>query len=95
VSAADPALAATYGSIPDGTMPPGIPGTPGTIVVDPGNRFLYLVMENGVALRYGVGVGRAGFAWVTAGGCVDWQFRPRTAIGGSMTTTRSGKLDLR
>jgi lipoprotein-anchoring transpeptidase ErfK/SrfK len=35
----------------------------GTIVIDPGQRFLYLVMENGSALRYGVGVGRAGFAW--------------------------------
>jgi lipoprotein-anchoring transpeptidase ErfK/SrfK len=36
---------------------------PGTIVVDPGQRFLYLVMENGSAIRYGVGVGREGFAW--------------------------------
>jgi lipoprotein-anchoring transpeptidase ErfK/SrfK len=45
------------------TLPSGIPDTPGTIVVDPGNRFLYFVMENGVALRYGVGVGREGFAW--------------------------------
>jgi lipoprotein-anchoring transpeptidase ErfK/SrfK len=36
---------------------------PGTIVVDPGQRFLYLVGENGSALRYGVGVGRAGFGW--------------------------------
>ena len=34
--------------------------SPGTIVVDPRNRFLYLVMENGEALRYGVGVGKAG-----------------------------------
>ena len=33
---------------------------PGTIVVDPRRRFLYLVMENGKALRYGVGVGKAG-----------------------------------
>lgn len=33
---------------------------PGTLVVDPGRRFLYLVQENGKALRYGVGVGRAG-----------------------------------
>jgi lipoprotein-anchoring transpeptidase ErfK/SrfK len=33
---------------------------PGTLVVDPKNRFLYLVQENGKALRYGVGVGRAG-----------------------------------
>ncbi len=33
---------------------------PGTLVVDPRDRFLYLVQENGMALRYGVGVGRAG-----------------------------------
>lgn len=44
-------------------IPDGIPDEPGTIVVDPKNRFLYLVMENGQALRYGVGVGREGFAW--------------------------------
>ena len=31
---------------------------PGTIVVDPNARFAYLVLENGRALRYGVGVGK-------------------------------------
>jgi lipoprotein-anchoring transpeptidase ErfK/SrfK len=31
---------------------------PGTIVVDTPNRFLYLVLEGGRALRYGVGVGK-------------------------------------
>jgi lipoprotein-anchoring transpeptidase ErfK/SrfK len=36
---------------------------PGTIVVDTPNRFLYLVREGGQAIRYGVGIGRAGFAW--------------------------------
>ena len=36
---------------------------PGTIVIDPQNRFLYLVQGNGRALRYGVGVGRQGFSW--------------------------------
>ncbi len=35
----------------------------GTLIVDPAQRFLYLVLEDGMALRYGVGVGRAGFAW--------------------------------
>jgi len=35
----------------------------GTIVVDPKNRFLYLVQSGGWAIRYGIGVGRAGFAW--------------------------------
>lgn len=36
---------------------------PGTIVVDTGARYLYLVMEGGQALRYGVGIGRDGFTW--------------------------------
>lgn len=31
---------------------------PGTIIVDPAARYAYLVLENGRALRYGVGVGR-------------------------------------
>ena len=31
---------------------------PGTIVVDPSARYAYLVMENGRAMRYGVGVGK-------------------------------------
>ena len=37
--------------------------TPGTIVVDPTQHYLYLVEKNGRALRYGVGVGAAGFSW--------------------------------
>ena len=36
---------------------------PGTLVVDPDHRFLYHVLAYGQAKRYGVGVGRAGFAW--------------------------------
>jgi lipoprotein-anchoring transpeptidase ErfK/SrfK len=36
---------------------------PGTIVVDTAARWLYLIQENGSALRYGIGVGRAGFQW--------------------------------
>ena len=39
------------------------PEIPGTIIVDPDHRFLYLVMPDGQALRYGVGVGRQGFGW--------------------------------
>jgi len=39
------------------------PQPPGTIVVDPGQRFLYLVRPEGRAIRYGIGVGREGFAW--------------------------------
>ena len=35
----------------------------GTIVIDPAHHFLYLVIDNGQAIRYGVGVGRQGFLW--------------------------------
>jgi len=35
----------------------------GTIVVDPHARFLYLVMEGGKAMRYGVGVAKAGLEY--------------------------------
>jgi len=35
----------------------------GTVVVDPDSKFLYLVLEGGYALRYGIGVGREGFGW--------------------------------
>ncbi|WP_367718669.1 L,D-transpeptidase [Nitratireductor sp. GISD-1A_MAKvit] len=35
----------------------------GTIVVDPENRFLYLVMESGKAMRYGIGVAKAGLEY--------------------------------
>jgi lipoprotein-anchoring transpeptidase ErfK/SrfK len=36
---------------------------PGTIVVNTSERRLYLVLQNGQALRYGIGVGRDGFRW--------------------------------
>jgi lipoprotein-anchoring transpeptidase ErfK/SrfK len=36
---------------------------PGTIVIDPRARFLYHLQDGGVAIRYGVGVGRTGFSW--------------------------------
>lgn len=39
------------------------PQKPGTIVIDTGNKFLYLVESGGRALRYGIGVGRPGFLW--------------------------------
>ena len=35
----------------------------GTIIVDPHARFLYLVQSGGKAMRYGIGVGKAGFEW--------------------------------
>ena len=36
---------------------------PGTIIIDTPHFFLYLVMADGKALRYGIGVGRPGFTW--------------------------------
>jgi lipoprotein-anchoring transpeptidase ErfK/SrfK len=45
---------------------------PGTIVVDPRNRFLYLVEKAGKAVRYGVGVGRAGLEFT---GTADIQLK--------------------
>ena len=38
----------------------------GTLIVDTPNTYLYLVLGNGKAMRYGIGVGREGFTW--AGG---------------------------
>jgi lipoprotein-anchoring transpeptidase ErfK/SrfK len=36
---------------------------PGTIVIDTPNTYLYYVLGNGRAVRYGIGVGRDGFRW--------------------------------
>jgi lipoprotein-anchoring transpeptidase ErfK/SrfK len=36
---------------------------PGTIIINTNERFLYVIMGNGHALRYGIGVGRDGFQW--------------------------------
>ncbi|WP_275782954.1 L,D-transpeptidase [Pararhizobium gei] len=36
---------------------------PGTIIVDNSDRRLYHVLGNGLAMRYGVSVGRSGFIW--------------------------------
>jgi lipoprotein-anchoring transpeptidase ErfK/SrfK len=35
----------------------------GTIIIDTPNTFLYYVLANGKAIRYGIGVGREGFTW--------------------------------
>jgi lipoprotein-anchoring transpeptidase ErfK/SrfK len=35
----------------------------GTLIVDTPNTYLYLVLGNGQAMRYGIGVGRDGFTW--------------------------------
>jgi lipoprotein-anchoring transpeptidase ErfK/SrfK len=46
---------------------------PGTIVVHTGERRLYLVLRNGKAMRYSVGVGRHGRQW-TGGTAIQGKF---------------------
>ncbi|MDH3196568.1 MAG: L,D-transpeptidase [Hyphomicrobiales bacterium] len=48
---------------------------PGTIIIDPQAKYLYLVQDGGLARRYGVGVGREGFGWsgtVKVGRKAEW-----------------------
>ncbi|OJF91704.1 L,D-transpeptidase family protein [Pararhizobium antarcticum] len=45
---------------------------PGTIIVDTADRFLYLIQADGSAMRYGVGIGREGFAW-SGRGVIQWK----------------------
>jgi lipoprotein-anchoring transpeptidase ErfK/SrfK len=48
---------------------------PGTIVIDTQNKFLYFVLKNNQAIRYGVGVGKEGFGWsgvVKVGRKAEW-----------------------
>ena len=52
----DPSMFRTQVTDPTGEAP-------GTIVVNTGERHLYLVLEGGQAIRYGVGIGRDGFTW--------------------------------
>src|SRR5579871_3673217 len=35
----------------------------GTIIIDTAHTFLYLTLGHGMAMRYGIGVGRQGFTW--------------------------------
>jgi lipoprotein-anchoring transpeptidase ErfK/SrfK len=90
----DPQFRRTVVSDPTGQKP-------GTIVIDPKARYLYLVLNNGKAIRYGVGVGREGFQW--NGTAVihnkqawpDWyppkeMFMRQPEIKKAMTTLQSG-----
>jgi len=45
---------------------------PGTVVVDTPSRLLYVVEPGGTAMRYGVGIGREGFAW-QGDGVIHWR----------------------
>lgn len=48
---------------------------PGTIIINTQTRFLYFIMPDGKAMRYGIGVGRDGFRWTgnaTIGRKAEW-----------------------
>jgi lipoprotein-anchoring transpeptidase ErfK/SrfK len=51
------------GPIPRSTVTYSGNHAPGTVVINTSERRLYLVLGNGQALRYGIGVGRVGFTW--------------------------------
>jgi lipoprotein-anchoring transpeptidase ErfK/SrfK len=65
---------------------------PGTIVVETANRFLYFTLPFGKALRYGVAIGREGFAW--AGNAqVEWKGRWPTWTPPAEMIERDPKLE--
>jgi lipoprotein-anchoring transpeptidase ErfK/SrfK len=65
---------------------------PGTLVVDTANRFLYFVLPFGEAIRYGVAIGREGFAW--AGNAkVEWKGRWPTWTPPKEMIERDKKLE--
>lgn len=48
---------------------------PGTIIINSRQHFLYYVLGDGKAIRYGIGVGREGFGWkgtVSVGRKAEW-----------------------
>lgn len=50
-------------AIPKTTVSYSGPENPGTIIINTAERRLYYVLDNGRAMRYGIGVGRVGFTW--------------------------------
>jgi lipoprotein-anchoring transpeptidase ErfK/SrfK len=54
---------AAMSSIPREIVPYSGREAAGTIIVNSPERRLYLVLGDGTALRYGIGVGRPGFEW--------------------------------
>ncbi len=85
-------------AVPEGVVPPHLwrqevanpfPSyAQGTIVVDPDAAFLHLIGQDGRAMRYGVGVGAAGYAW---SGEARMQFRrtwPRWKAPDTMISRR-------
>ena len=61
---------------------------PGTVVVDTQSHYLYLVRPYGEAIRYGVGLGRAGFEW-SGRAVIQWKKKwPRWKVPAEMVGRR-------
>ena len=63
----------------------------GTLVVDTKAKYLYLVQRGGKAMRYGIGVGKAGFEWSGAAK-VGWKREWPTWIPPNEMIARKPKL---
>ena len=61
---------------------------PGTIIVNTADRHLYLIMGNGVAMRYG-SLGRDGFQW---GGIRDYSQARMAGLGATAGDDRTPAL---
>ena len=61
----------------------GVEG-PGTVIVDTQTKFLYYVLQDGQAIRMGVGVGREGFGWTGIVHVGGMQVNPRWFPPGEM-----------
>lgn len=71
---------------------------PGTIIIDTRAHYLFLVLGNGQAIRYGVGVGREGFGWkgsVTVGRKAEWPTWTPPAEMRAREAKRGRKLPVR
>ncbi|QND50456.1 L,D-transpeptidase (plasmid) [Phyllobacterium sp. 628] len=65
---------------------------PGTIVVNTVDKFLYLVLKDGKAMRYGVGLGRQGYSW-KGRAIVQWKRKWPTWTPPSAMISRDPKLE--
>ncbi|TPM29305.1 L,D-transpeptidase [Mesorhizobium sp. B2-3-4] len=65
---------------------------PGTLVVNTTEKYLYLVLEDGKAMRYGVGLGRQGYSW-KGRAIVQWKRKWPTWTPPSAMIRRDPKLE--
>lgn len=65
---------------------------PGTIVVNTTDKHLYLVLKDGKAMRYGVGLGRQGYSW-KGRAIVQWKRKWPTWTPPSAMIGRDPKLE--